>query len=71
MKNKLFNIQSVIACCVVLLLFKPGTTNAQDPITNKRMQQIAKPDSKRGWINFREDFNTNPENLFREQKRGI
>ena len=60
-----------MACCIILLLFKAGITNAQEAITNKRMLQIAKPDSKRGWIKFRDEFNVNPENLFRDQKEAF
>lgn len=71
MKNKLFNIRTAITCCTILLLFKAGITNAQDVTTNKRMQQIAKPGSKPGWVKFRDDLTTTPENLFREQKEAF
>lgn len=72
--KKLFNfyhrkLTSCLAVLIIITLHAPFANAQQDTgFWNQRMQQIALPDSKPGWIRFAPDSKMEPTDLFAENK---
>jgi hypothetical protein len=72
MKSK--NIQliyfSAAMAAIVLLSVLPGSVSAQNPTRplHRKLEALAKPQSNRNWLEFREGTSINPSTIFTDLK---